>query len=80
MTRISIMLLLMISILATSIAQTNNQNNNSLNTTIMNFKNVKTQLINVGGTDFYYRILGENNPGLPIIFLNHKCRQFPFQD
>lgn len=37
----------------------------------MNFKNVKTQYINVGGTDFYYRKLGENNPGIPIIFLNH---------
>ena len=37
----------------------------------MNFKNVKTQSINVGGTDFYYRKLGENNPGIPIIFLNH---------
>ena len=37
----------------------------------MNFKNVKTQSIHVGGTDFFYRILGENNPGLPIIFLNH---------
>jgi len=37
----------------------------------MNFKNVKTQSINVGGTEFYYRKLGENNPGIPIIFLNH---------
>lgn len=37
----------------------------------MNFKNVKTQSINVGGTDFYYRKLGENNSGIPIIFLNH---------
>lgn len=37
----------------------------------MKFKNVKTQFINVGGTDFYYRKLGENNSGVPIIFLNH---------
>lgn len=37
----------------------------------MKFKNVKTQFINVGGTDFYYRKLGEDKPGLPIIFLNH---------
>lgn len=37
----------------------------------MNFKKVKTQSINVGGTDFYYRKLGENNSGIPIIFLNH---------
>jgi pimeloyl-ACP methyl ester carboxylesterase len=37
----------------------------------MNFKNVKTQSINVAGTDFFYRKLGENNSGIPIIFLNH---------
>lgn len=37
----------------------------------MNFKNVKTQSINVGGTEFFYRRLGENNWGIPIIFLNH---------
>jgi pimeloyl-ACP methyl ester carboxylesterase len=37
----------------------------------MNFKNVKTQSINVGGTDFFYRKLGENNSGIPVIFLNH---------
>jgi pimeloyl-ACP methyl ester carboxylesterase len=35
------------------------------------FQNVKTQTINVGGTDFYYRKLGANNSGVPIIFLNH---------
>ena len=37
----------------------------------MNFKNIKTQSINIGGTDFYYRKLGEDKSGLPIIFLNH---------
>jgi len=37
----------------------------------MTFQNVKTRTINVGGTDFYYRKLGENNPGVPVIFLNH---------
>lgn len=37
----------------------------------MNFKNVKTQSINIGGAEFFYRKLGENNPGIPIIFLNH---------
>jgi pimeloyl-ACP methyl ester carboxylesterase len=57
--------------ITTSTAQTNNQNNNSLKNTIMNFKNVKTQSINVGGTEFYYRKRGENNQGIPIIFLNH---------
>jgi pimeloyl-ACP methyl ester carboxylesterase len=37
----------------------------------MTFQNVKTQTIHVGGTDFYYRKLGENNTGVPVIFLNH---------
>ena len=35
------------------------------------FQNVKTQAINVDGTDFYYRKLGGNNLGVPVIFLNH---------
>ena len=34
-------------------------------------QNVKTQTINVGGIDFYYRKLGEDNSGVPVIFLNH---------
>lgn len=37
----------------------------------MNFQKVKTQSINVEGTEFYYRKLGENNSGIPVIFLNH---------
>ncbi|SKC53771.1 Pimeloyl-ACP methyl ester carboxylesterase [Ohtaekwangia koreensis] len=37
----------------------------------MNFKNVKTQSVNIGGTEFFYRKLGESNSGIPIIFLNH---------
>ncbi len=41
------------------------------NNPIITFQNVKTQTINIGGTDFYYRKLGENNPGVPVIFLNH---------
>src|SRR6058998_1891779 len=32
---------------------------------------VQTESINVGGTDFFYRKLGENNSGVPVIFLNH---------
>jgi pimeloyl-ACP methyl ester carboxylesterase len=35
------------------------------------FQTVKTQTVNVNGTDFYYRKLGENNAGIPVIFLNH---------
>jgi pimeloyl-ACP methyl ester carboxylesterase len=71
MKKYSMLFLLIISMVATTTGQTNNQNNYSLKTTIMNFKNVKTQSINVGGTDFFYRRLGENNPGIPVIFLNH---------
>lgn len=60
------------TMIAKSTGQTNNLiNNNSLKTKIMDFKNVKTQSINIKGTDFFYRKLGEDKPGLPIIFLNH---------
>ena len=37
----------------------------------MTFQNVKTDSIDVGGTKFYYRKLGEDNSGVPVIFLNH---------
>ncbi len=32
---------------------------------------VKAESVKVGGIDFYYRKLGENNSGIPVIFLNH---------
>jgi pimeloyl-ACP methyl ester carboxylesterase len=35
------------------------------------FQNVKTETIHIDGTDFQYRNLGENNSGVPVIFLNH---------
>lgn len=35
------------------------------------YQNVQTEFIDVDGTDFYYRKLGENNSGVPAIFLNH---------
>jgi pimeloyl-ACP methyl ester carboxylesterase len=40
----------------------------SLNPT---YQYVQTESVNVAGTDFYYRKLGENNSGVPVIFLNH---------
>ena len=52
-------------------AQNTVANNNANTGPVDRFQNVKTQTINVGGTDFYYRKLGENNPGVPVIFLNH---------
>ncbi len=42
-----------------------------LNLGNMTFQNVKTETINVNGTKFYYRKLGTNNSGVPVIFLNH---------
>ena len=42
-----------------------------INSESMTFKNVKTDTVNVNGTKFYYRKLGENNEGVPVIFLNH---------
>jgi pimeloyl-ACP methyl ester carboxylesterase len=37
----------------------------------MTFQNVKTESVDVNGTEFFYRKLGENNAGVPVIFLNH---------
>ncbi len=54
-----------------SVAQNNVANNDAKAAHGITFHNVKTQTINVGGTDFYYRKLGENNSGIPVIFLNH---------
>src|SRR5688500_1369679 len=61
-------LLLLISI---AICNVSAQNNFAGKNSTMTFQNVKTQTINVGGTNFYYRKLGENNSGVPVIFLNH---------
>lgn len=38
---------------------------------MITFQNVKTKTVNIGGTDFHYRKLGDNNSGVPVIFLNH---------
>lgn len=54
-----------------SFAQNELANNEARAGSPTTLKNVSTQTINVGGTDFYYRKLGENNPGVPIIFINH---------
>ena len=50
-------------------AQNNVANNYTKTGPVDRFQNVKTQTINVGGTDFYYRKLGENNPDAPVSFL-----------
>lgn len=67
MKKYHVLLLLIVASISKSFAQINESNKNST----MTFQNVKTESINVGGTDFYYRRLGENNSGVPVIFLNH---------
>src|SRR4051794_2224186 len=62
----SILLLTAITI-SYPFAQSNQLNQNS----VMTYQNVKTQSVDVNGTTFFYRKLGENNSGMPIIFLNH---------
>ena len=37
----------------------------------MTYQNVKTDTANVNGIQYYYRELGNNNKGVPVIFLNH---------
>ena len=37
----------------------------------VNWKNVPTRTITVGGVEFAYRELGTNNPGPPVVFLVH---------
>ncbi|MFD2033774.1 alpha/beta fold hydrolase [Belliella marina] len=66
----SIKLILLCSLIGVSTAFSQTNMNNQTEP-VMTFQNVKTQSVNVEGTEFFYRILGENKPGLPIIFLNH---------
>ncbi|MFZ6013479.1 MAG: alpha/beta fold hydrolase [Bacteroidota bacterium] len=54
-----------------SLAQNNSADGNAKPGSRLTFQNAKTQTVNVDGIDFYYRKLGQNNPGVPIIFLNH---------
>ena len=71
MKKTTIVLSLLSAMTTTTNAQINNQSINTQKTIIMNSKDVKTQSVNVNGTEFFYRKLGVNNSGLPIIFLNH---------
>jgi len=71
MKKITIIILIIMAKINASSAQNTEANNDVKTNSGITFQNVKTQTINVGGTDFYYRKLGENNPGVPVIFLNH---------
>ena len=63
MKKYSLLILVVFATFSNTFSQTNNS-------TIMSYQNVKTDTVNVNGTKFYYRKLGESND-VPIIFLNH---------
>ena len=63
MRKYSILFFLFMIMTAKTEAQTNSD---LFKTTIMEFKNVKTQSVNIEGTEFFYRKLGENNTGTPL--------------
>lgn len=67
---ITIAVAINILMMNSSIAYSNNLNNDSVKETITSFKNVKTESITINGTKFHYRRFGENK-GFPLIFLNH---------
>jgi len=71
MKKIILIILLIMVKTNTPFAQNSVANNNAKTGSGIIFQNVNTQTINIGGTDFYYRKLGENNAGVPVIFLNH---------
>ena len=71
MKRLILITFLIMTKINTPFAQGYAANNDTKTYSGITFQNVKTQAINVGGTDFYYRKLGGNNSGVPVIFLNH---------
>jgi len=66
MYKINLVLFLSLVWVSRAFSQTNNQAES-----MVIFQTVKTKTVNIGGTDFHYRKLGENNSGVPVIFLNH---------
>lgn len=66
MYKVNLVLFLTLIWVSKSFSQTNNQAES-----MITFQNVKTKTVNIGGTDFHYRKLGDNNSGVPVIFLNH---------
>ena len=48
--------------------------NNDVKTDLgITFKNVKTQSVNIGGTDFYYRKLGDKDAGHGGMYQYHEA-------
>jgi len=71
MKKVSLVSFLSLAKVLTSFAQNAVTDSKLKSATTITYQYVSTQSINVGGTDFYYRRLGENNAGVPVIFLNH---------
>lgn len=71
MKKIFLIILLIMAKISESSAQNTIASNDVKTNSGITFQNVKTKSVNIGGTDFYYRKLGENNAGIPVIFLNH---------
>ena len=57
--------------ISAGITPTDNIDNNTQKAATMTFQNVNTPTTNVGGTDFYYCNLGDNDAGVQVTFLNH---------
>lgn len=70
MKKIPVLLILIVNTMTNVFAQTANADQNSTAASNTSYQNVKTQFINVGGTNFAYRKLGMNS-GVPVICLNH---------
>ena len=70
MNKISLIAFLLAATNATCFAQTANADQNSSPGSTATYQNVKTQFVDVGGTKFAYRKLGDNT-GVPVICLNH---------
>lgn len=68
MKRIKLILLYSLIGVSTAFSQPGNDSGGK---SVITFQNVKTESVDVGGTAFFYRKLGENNSVIPIIFLNH---------
>ena len=71
MKKMSLVSLLFLAKDVTSFAQNAVVDQKSKSAPNTTYQYAQTESIDVGGTDFFYRKLGENNSGVPVIFLNH---------
>jgi len=71
MKQISLVSLFVLAKSAASFAQMAVADQGSRTVLTTAYQNVQTESVSVGGVNFYYRELGKNNSGIPVIFLNH---------